>query len=60
MVTLPNVGLELLDVVTVSDARAGVPGEGYRARGSVETYDTTKPPPVFEQRVVPATARWEG
>jgi len=52
LVTLPNVGLQLLDVVTVTDARAGVSGEVYRVRGIVETYDTTKAPLVFEQRVV--------
>jgi len=51
LVTLPNLGLELLDVVTVTDARAGVSGEVYRVRGIVETYDTTKKPLVFEQRV---------
>ena len=49
--TLPNLGLQLSDVVTVSDARAGVSGEVYRVRGIVETYDTTKGPLVYEQRV---------
>jgi hypothetical protein len=52
LVTLPNVGLQLLDVVTVTDARAGVSGEVYRVRGIVETYDTTKEALVWEQRVV--------
>ena len=46
MVTLPNVGLQLLDVLTVSDARAGVSGEVYRVRGIVETYDATRRAPV--------------
>jgi hypothetical protein len=49
VVTLPNVGLQLLDVVTLTDARAGVSGEAYRVRGILETYDTTKKPLVFEQ-----------
>jgi hypothetical protein len=52
LVTLPNVGLQLLDVVTVTDARAGVSEEAYRDRGIVETYDRTKEALVFEQRVV--------
>jgi len=51
LVTLPNVGLQLLDVVTVSDARAGISGEVYRVRGIVEAYDTTKKALVYEQRV---------
>ena len=51
LVTLPNVGLQLLDVVTVTDARAGVSGEVYRVRGIVETYDTTKRPVVCRQTV---------
>lgn len=48
---LPNLGLQLLHVVTVSDARAGVSGQVHRVRGIVETYDTTKKPLVYEQRV---------
>jgi hypothetical protein len=51
LVTLPNVGLQLLDVVTVTDARAGVSGEVYRVRGIVEKYDMTKSPLVWQQRV---------
>jgi hypothetical protein len=49
--TLPNVGLQLLDVVTVRDARAGVSEEVYRVRGIVEKYDMTKSPLVWQQRV---------
>ena len=49
LATLPNVGLDLLDVVT--DARAGVSGEVYPVRGIVETFDTAKKPLVYEQRV---------
>ena len=48
---LLNVGLQLSDVVTVTDARAGVSSEAYRVRGIVDTYDTTKAPLVYEQRV---------
>jgi len=51
LVTLRNVGLQLLDAVTVTDPRAGVSGEVHRVRGIVETYDTTKKPLVYEQRV---------
>jgi hypothetical protein len=51
LVTLPNVGLQLFDVVTVTDPRAGISSEVYRVRGIVEKYDTTKEPLVFEQRV---------
>lgn len=51
LVTLPNVGLQLLDVVTVTDARAGMSSEVYRVRGIEEVYDTTKGAPVFEQRL---------
>ena len=56
LVALPNVGLQLLDAVTVTHARGGVSGEVYRVRGIEEIYDTTKPPPVFEQRVVGAVS----
>ena len=49
--TLPNVGLQLFDVVTVTDARAGVSSEVYRVRGIEERYDTTKEPMVYGQRV---------
>jgi len=51
LVTIPNVGLQLLDVVTVTDSRAGISAEIYRVRGIEETYDTTKPPLVYRQRV---------
>ena len=51
METLPNVGLQLFDVVTVTDARAGVSSEVYRVRGIEEVYDTTKEPMVYGQRV---------
>jgi hypothetical protein len=51
LATLPNVGLQLLDVVTVTDARCGVSNELYRVRGIEEVYDTTKPPMVFRQTV---------
>ena len=47
----PNVGPQLFDVVAVTDARAGVAAEVYRVRGIVETYDTTKDPLVYGQRV---------
>ena len=50
--TLPNVGLQLFDVVTVTDMRAGVSSEVYRVRGIEEVYHTTREPSVFEQRVV--------
>ena len=49
--TLPNVGLQLFDVVTVTDARAGVSPEVYRVRGIVERYDTTREPMVYGQKV---------
>jgi len=49
--TLPNVGLQLFDVVTVTDARAAVSSEVYRVRGIEEAYDTTKDPLIFRQRV---------
>jgi hypothetical protein len=39
------------DVVTVTDARAGISSEVYRVRGIVETYDATNEPLVFDQRV---------
>lgn len=51
VVTLPNVGLVLLDVVTVTDSRAGISSEVYRVRGIEETYDTTKPPMIYRQKV---------
>jgi hypothetical protein len=51
IVTLPNVGLQLLDVVTVTDPRAGISSEVYRVRGIEETYDTTKKPLHYRQKV---------
>ena len=51
LVTVPNVGLQLFDVVTVTDARAGVSSEVYRVRGIEEVYDTTKDSLVYGQRV---------
>jgi hypothetical protein len=51
VVSLPNVGLELFDVVTVTDGRAGVSSELYRVRGIEERYDSTKEALVLEQRV---------
>jgi hypothetical protein len=51
IVTLPNVGLQLFDVVTVNDARCGVSGEIYRVRGIEEVYDTTKAKLIYEQRL---------
>ena len=52
MVTCPEVGagLQAFDVVTVTDARAGVSSEVYRVRGIVERYDPTKEPMVYGQR----------
>lgn len=38
-------------MAAATDGRAGVSSEVYRVRGIVETYDTTKEPLVFEQRV---------
>lgn len=49
--TLPHLGLQLLDVLTVTDARAGVSAEVYRVRGIEEVYDTTKDPLIYRQRV---------
>ena len=49
--TLPNAGLQLFDVVTVTDSRARVASEVYRVRGIEERYDTTKEPMVYGQRV---------
>jgi len=43
--------LQLFHVVTVTDVRAGVSSEIYRVRGIEETYDTTKDPLVYGQRV---------
>jgi hypothetical protein len=49
--TLPNVGLQLFDVVTVTDARCGVSSEAYRVWGIEEVYDTTRDTLIFQQRV---------
>ncbi len=51
IVTLPNVGLVLLDAVTITDSRAGISSEVYRVRGIEETYDTTKHPMIYRQKV---------
>ena len=51
VVTLPNVGLQLLDVVTVSDPRAGISSELYRVQGTEEVYHATKHPLICRQRV---------
>jgi hypothetical protein len=51
IVTLPNVGLELFDVVTITDSRAGMSGEKYRVRGIEEVFDSTKHPVVYQQTV---------
>lgn len=51
LVTLPKVGLQLLDVVTVSDDRCGISSELYRVRGIEEVYDATKHPLIYRQRV---------
>jgi hypothetical protein len=50
--TLPNLGLQLLDAVTITDARAAVTAQVYRVRAIEETFDTTKPQLVFRQRVL--------
>jgi len=51
LVTLPNVGLQLFDVVTVTDDRCGVSSELYRVRGIEEVFDTTRRALVFRQWV---------
>jgi hypothetical protein len=51
LVTLPNVGLQLFDVITLTDGRAGISSELYRVRGIEELYDTTKAPVVYRQVV---------
>jgi hypothetical protein len=38
-------------VVTVSDDRCGVSSELFRVRGIEETYDATKHPVIYEQKV---------
>lgn len=53
LVTLPNVGLQLFDVVTVADPGAGISLELYRVRGIEEICNTTKPPLVYRQTVTP-------
>jgi len=45
---LPNVGSQLLDVVTVVDARAKVSGAVYRVQGIVGPQDTRKRPLLRE------------
>ena len=51
LVTLPNVGLQMFDVVTVSDARCGISSAIYRVRGIEEVYDATKHPLIYRQKV---------
>ncbi len=51
LVTLPNVRLQLFDVVTVNGARCGISSELYRVRAIEEIYDTTKRPLVYKQTV---------
>jgi hypothetical protein len=51
--TLPNVGLQLADVVKVTDARAGVSLELYRERAIEEAYDTTKERVIWKRRKEP-------
>ena len=54
LTTLPNVGVQLFDVVTATDARAGVSGELYRVKGIEETFDATKHPAMFDQKLTVA------
>ena len=49
LTTLPNVGLQLFDVVTATDSRAGISGEVYRVKAIEEVYDYTKHPVVCRQ-----------
>ena len=51
LVTLPNVGLQMFDVVTVTDARCGISSGVYRVRGIEEVYDATKHPLIYRQKV---------
>ena len=48
---VPNVGLQLVDVVLVADARVGMSSDVYRVRGMEEVCVTTKGPLVLEKRV---------
>jgi hypothetical protein len=50
---LPNVSLQLFDVVTVADERCGIRNELWRVGGIQEVYDITKMPLVFRQTVTP-------
>jgi hypothetical protein len=52
LTTLPNVGLQLFDAVTVTDARTGVSSEVCRVRGTEELYDTTRDPWIYRQKVL--------
>ena len=49
--TLPNVGLQMFDVVTITDARCGISSAIYRVRGIEEVYDATKHPLIYRQKV---------
>ena len=49
--TVPNVGSQLVDVVLVTDARAGMSSDAYRVPRREEVRVTTKGPLVLEKRV---------
>jgi hypothetical protein len=51
LVTLPNVGLQMFDVVTVTDDRCGIFSALYRVRGIVEVYHATRHPLIYSQKV---------
>jgi len=51
IVTFPNVGQHLVDVVTGSDDGCGISSELYPVRGIGETYDATKQPVMYRQKV---------
>jgi hypothetical protein len=51
LTALPNVGLQLFDVVTVTDSSAGISGEVYRMKGMEEVYDATEDPLIYRQTV---------
>jgi hypothetical protein len=47
--TLPTVGLQLFDIVTVTDGGCVISSEIYRVRGIEEVYDITKAARVFKR-----------
>jgi len=47
--TLPTVGLQLFDIVTVTDGGCVISSEIYRVRGIEEVYDFTKAARVFKR-----------